>query len=286
MKKFGRYLYILIGFILGAAICGGTIATAASITATLTEDKVFVNGAEVNVEVYKINGSNYFKLRDIAGAVDFSVVYDSGEQRVLIDPSRLYDPNEQYAEFLTPTENPAPVVTPTPTATPTPVPSFIMFQDDGSSKNTFMDIAYMGMYSDGNDGSISMNVNDTSTTPKFGRVAMKFTYKPTNTGSHWSGAALLWETQNWKAKGPDLSQYSKLTFWVCGNGGEVKFFIEGDGVAQKTTYVTLTKDWQKITLALGNWDYVNVPFGWACNESNPDAKGGTITFWVDGLQFE
>ena len=115
---------------------------------------------------------------------------------------------------------------------------------------------------------------------------MKFSYAPTVASAHWSGVALLWESQDWKAHGPDLKMYSQITFWVRGSGGQVKFFVEGDGYAQRTTVVTLTEDWQKITLEVGSWEYINVPFGWACSDKDPDVKGGTITFWVDGLQFE
>ena len=273
MKKLNGYLYLIIGFIIGAATCCGIVATADGITATLTTDKVFVNDSQVSAEVYKINGSNYFKLRDLASAVDFSVVYDGNGKRVLIDPSRTYDPNEQY----------------TPSATPMTTPTAIkpLFKDDGASEDAVKDVALMGMYKDGTDGSIGVNMNDTSMNPKVGHTAIKFSYTPTVINDHWSGVALLWEPQGWKINGPDLKAYTKLTFWICGQGGNVKFFTEGDGYSQRTSYVTLTKEWQKITMELYDWwDFVNVPFGWACSQSSPDKNGGTITFWIDGVQFE
>ena len=37
--------------------------------------KVYINGSEVNVEAYNIDGMNYYKLRDIAKAVDFGVAW-------------------------------------------------------------------------------------------------------------------------------------------------------------------------------------------------------------------
>lgn len=274
MKKLGWYLYLIIGFVLGSVMCCGAVVIADGITATLTADKVYVNDSQVYAEVYKINGSNFFKLRDLASAVDFSVVYDGDGHRVLIDPSRAYDPVEQY--------NPPVTVGQPSTAKPMPI-----FKDDGASDNIVKDTAFMGMYQDGMDGSIAVSLNDTSMNPKVGRTAIKFSYNPTVISAHWSGIALLWEAQGWKTPGPDLKAYTKLTFWVRGQGGIVKFFVEGNGYSQCTSYITLTEEWQKISMDLyDSWDYVNIPFGWACSESNPDQKGGTITFWVDGLQFE
>ena len=101
-----RGVEFILGVLVGAIMFGGTVAVAAGITANPTKDSVFVNGQEILAEVYKIGGANYFKLRDIASAVDFSVVYDAQGQRVLIDPSRPYNPNEQYVESpaMTPDE--------------------------------------------------------------------------------------------------------------------------------------------------------------------------------------
>ena len=111
MKQAGKLGYVLIGFILGAVICGGSFAVAAGILANPSADKVVSNGKEITCEVYKIGGNNYFKLRDIAAAVDFSVVYDGQGGRVLIDTLKPYDPSEQY---VAPTE-----ATPSPCDAPT-----------------------------------------------------------------------------------------------------------------------------------------------------------------------
>ena len=94
MKKLSRFNFIL-GFILGAVIFGGSAALATAISATPSTHRVIVNGSEVHVEAYLINGRNYFQLRDMAAAIDFSVVWDGENDRVLIDTSRGYDPNEE-----------------------------------------------------------------------------------------------------------------------------------------------------------------------------------------------
>ena len=84
------------GFVLGAMLFGGVAAYAAGIIANPTTSKILVDGKDVNVTAYNIEGRNYLQLRDMAAAVDFSVVWDGGGNRVLIDTGRGYDPNEQY----------------------------------------------------------------------------------------------------------------------------------------------------------------------------------------------
>jgi hypothetical protein len=41
--------------------------------------------------VYNIDGSNYFKLRQIAALVDFGVIWDAGAQSISIDTSAGYE---------------------------------------------------------------------------------------------------------------------------------------------------------------------------------------------------
>ena len=83
-------LNFVLGFALGAIIFGSTAALAATITASPTTSRVLVNGAEIYAEAYNIDGSNYFKLRDIAQAVDFAVTWDGAGNRILIDTRLPY----------------------------------------------------------------------------------------------------------------------------------------------------------------------------------------------------
>jgi hypothetical protein len=112
MKRKGHITFIA-GFLAGAALFGGATAFAASgITANLTTGTVFVNGKEAKAEAYNIHGNNFFMLRDIAAAVDFSVVWDGANDRILIDTSRGYDPGEQMPQTAMPTPaNPTPAPT-------------------------------------------------------------------------------------------------------------------------------------------------------------------------------
>lgn len=64
---------------------GNTAAAAALSTA-----RVYLDGSEINLTAYNINDNNYFKLRDIAAALDFSVVWDEGAQTIGINTSIGY----------------------------------------------------------------------------------------------------------------------------------------------------------------------------------------------------
>ena len=63
---------------LAGAAKGGDQSAAAS------NDAIYVNGEKITVEVYKINGSNYFKLRDLGKALDFRVGW-SAERGMYIE---------------------------------------------------------------------------------------------------------------------------------------------------------------------------------------------------------
>ena len=51
-------------------------ATGGNRMAGASDDRLYYNGAPLELTVYKINDSNYFKLRDLGQALDFYVGYD------------------------------------------------------------------------------------------------------------------------------------------------------------------------------------------------------------------
>ena len=59
-------------------------------TATATSSKVFIDGRQVELTAYNIGGYNYFKLRDVAKAIDFNVTWDAKNNTVGIDTSSSY----------------------------------------------------------------------------------------------------------------------------------------------------------------------------------------------------
>ena len=109
MKRTGVFQFIL-GVVVGAVFFGGTAAIAAGIMAQPKTAEIVIDGQTVDLKGYLVEGNHYFQLRDLsdklaAGDKDFSIVWDGQGNRVLIDTSRGYDPNEQYMpESTTPPE--------------------------------------------------------------------------------------------------------------------------------------------------------------------------------------
>ena len=74
MKKFTSNIACFIsGFIIASAV--GAIAT--TYTATPNEFPIKVNGQDTQMEGYNIDGSTYFKLRDIGDNMNFDVGFNN-----------------------------------------------------------------------------------------------------------------------------------------------------------------------------------------------------------------
>ena len=73
-------------------VSGGEMATGNkdSTTAYISNATVFINGVRVKLNVYTINGNNYFKLRDLGKAFDFGVVWDGTANTIRIETSSSY----------------------------------------------------------------------------------------------------------------------------------------------------------------------------------------------------
>ena len=52
-------------------------------SAVLSNDAIYVDGARIQAEVYKIDGSNYFKLRDLGTALGFSVDWNAAQGMIV-----------------------------------------------------------------------------------------------------------------------------------------------------------------------------------------------------------
>lgn len=77
-KAEGKILTLATGMILGILLCGG--AYAAGIVAQPTWQPIYVDGQQVQMTAYNINGNNYVKLRDIGKEVGFNVYWQDGVQ--------------------------------------------------------------------------------------------------------------------------------------------------------------------------------------------------------------
>lgn len=67
----------------------GTAAEKSS--ATVSNNAIIIDGRAVTLTVYKIDGANYFKLRDLGKALDFHVGYDDQTKTVYVSGARNYE---------------------------------------------------------------------------------------------------------------------------------------------------------------------------------------------------
>lgn len=88
-----------------------TTAYAAGIMAERSTHRIYVDGREVQMEAYRINGNNYVKLRDIGKAVGFEVYWDSENGCVQVESGKPYTGEEPAkAEVIKPAPQPEPTV--------------------------------------------------------------------------------------------------------------------------------------------------------------------------------
>ena len=59
-------------------------------TPVVTTQRVLVDGREVQITAYNIDGNNYFKLRDIGYTIDFKVEWVEATNTIIVDTSRGY----------------------------------------------------------------------------------------------------------------------------------------------------------------------------------------------------
>ena len=100
----------VVGFLTGLLVVGvTTTAYAAGIMAERSHHRVVIDGKEVQMEAYVINGNNYVKLRDIGEQVDFNVYWDSDNGCVQVESGKPYTGTApQQAEPDKPESHPEP----------------------------------------------------------------------------------------------------------------------------------------------------------------------------------
>ena len=94
----------IVGFLLGAVLFGGTTAFAAGVIATPFSElnqRITLNGEEITLTGYNINGNNYFKLRDIGETVGFGVTWEGSTRTVAIDTEAPYEPEQKPSAQIT-----------------------------------------------------------------------------------------------------------------------------------------------------------------------------------------
>lgn len=82
--------FFILGLMLGGLLFGGSAACAAGIIAERSTNRMFINGSELELEAYLIDGHNYVQLRDVGKAVGFNVYWDEDNHTVQVQSSMPY----------------------------------------------------------------------------------------------------------------------------------------------------------------------------------------------------
>ena len=81
---------VLCGLVLGLSLSAPAAQAVESLKATLSTNRVLVDGQEVRLTAYNINGNNCIMLRDIGRAVGFNVYWDSNTKCVQVESKKPY----------------------------------------------------------------------------------------------------------------------------------------------------------------------------------------------------
>ena len=81
---------VLCGLVLGLSLSAPAAQAVESLKATLSTNRILVDGQEVRLTAYNINVSNYVRLRDIGKAVGFEVYWDSENGCVQVESGKPY----------------------------------------------------------------------------------------------------------------------------------------------------------------------------------------------------
>ena len=81
---------VLCGLVLGLSLSAPAAQAVESLKATLSTNRILVDGQETHMTAYTIGGSNYVRLRDIGKAVGFEVYWDSDAKCVQVESKKPY----------------------------------------------------------------------------------------------------------------------------------------------------------------------------------------------------
>ena len=85
---------VLCGLVLGLSLSAPAAQAVESLKATLSTNRILVDGQETHMTAYTIGGSNYVRLRDIGKAVGFEVYWDSDAKCVQVESGKPYTGEE------------------------------------------------------------------------------------------------------------------------------------------------------------------------------------------------
>lgn len=90
MNRKRETIFMGIGILAGLALSGPAAQATTTITATFSNQPIYVDGQRVSMIAYSISGNNYVRLRDIGKAVDFGVTYDAASNTVQVNSTQPY----------------------------------------------------------------------------------------------------------------------------------------------------------------------------------------------------
>ena len=81
---------VLCGLVLGLSLSAPAAQAVESLKATLSANRIFVDGQEAQIEAYTIHDNNFMQLRDIGKAVGFNVYWNSDAKCVQVESGKPY----------------------------------------------------------------------------------------------------------------------------------------------------------------------------------------------------
>ena len=93
MSKTREAICMGIGILAGLALSGPAAQAAIeTFTTTRGSQNIYVDGVQVSMTAYGINGNNYVKLRDVGEAVGFNVYWDGSAVQIESDKPYTGEP--------------------------------------------------------------------------------------------------------------------------------------------------------------------------------------------------
>ena len=108
MNRLKNIGLVLCGLALGLSLSVPAAQAVESLKATLSTNRILVDGQETHMTAYTIGGNNYVRLRDIGEAVGFEVYWDSDTKCVQVESDKPYTGEASVKSTTTkPVEQPA-----------------------------------------------------------------------------------------------------------------------------------------------------------------------------------
>ena len=102
MSRRKEIVLVAAGILAGIAISSPAAQAAAGLMANPSSQRFYLDGEQINLTAYEINGSNYVKLRDIGQTVGFEVYWDGSVAQIISDKPFTGQPPAQATPSAVP----------------------------------------------------------------------------------------------------------------------------------------------------------------------------------------